>query len=199
MADMSSYSTVSECRSVGRPLTDAFADLYFINYITTIAADAVPYLHQSPEYSANTCSFTAKGPVADTLPSLSSFVRTLVIAFKLPRVVMIASAIYLGRWRLRHPGAYGPDPSAPYCLVLASMIIAVKHLYDDPPPNARWVRFLKKSGIHYFTVESVNAMEIEMLYDLTWNVNMSSADVHRVSEPVLFVLGSELLNYAQQY
>ncbi|PNP85979.1 hypothetical protein FNYG_01035 [Fusarium nygamai] len=196
---MSSYSTVPQCRGVGRPLTDAFVDLYFMNYITTIAADAVPYLHQSPDFSAKTCSFIAKGPVTDTLPSLSSFVRTLVIRFKLPRVVMIASAVYLGRWRLRYPGASGPSPSASYCLVLASMIIAVKHLYDDPPPNARWMRFLQKSGIHCFTLEDINSMEIEMLYDLRWNVQMSSADVRRVSEPVLFVLGGELLNYAQQH
>ncbi|KAF5688097.1 cyclin [Fusarium circinatum] len=195
---MSSYSTVPQCRSVGRPLTDAFVDLYFMNYITTIAADAVPYLHQSPQYSAKTCSFIAKGPTTDSLPTLSSFIRTLVIAFKLPRVVMITSAVYLGRWRFRHPGASGTNPSAPYCLVLTSMIIAVKQLYDNPPPNARWVRFLQKSGIHYFTLEQINSMEIEMLYDLSWNVQMSSADVRRVSEPVLFVLGDELLDYAQQ-
>ncbi|VTT80776.1 unnamed protein product [Fusarium fujikuroi] len=168
---MSSYSTVPPCHSVARPLTDAFVDLYFMNYITAMAADAVP---------------------------LSSFIRTLVMAFKLPRVVMVASAVYLGRWRLQHPGASGSTPSASYRLVLTSMIIAVKHLYDNPPPNARWVRFLHKNGIHHFNPEHINSMEMEMLHDLGWDIGMSPADVRRVSEPVLFVLGSELLNYAQQ-
>ncbi|CZR36196.1 uncharacterized protein FPRO_03544 [Fusarium proliferatum ET1] len=195
---MSSYSTVPPCHSVARPLTDAFVDLYFMNYITAMAADAVPYLHRHPKYSTETCSCNGALSIKNTLPSLSSFIRTLVMAFKLPRVVMVASAVYLGRWRLQHPGAFGSTPSASYRLVLTSMIIAVKHLYDNPPPNARWVRFLHKNGIHHFNLEHINSMEMEMLHDLGWDIGMSPADVRRVSEPVLFVLGSELLNYAQQ-
>ncbi|KAF4948957.1 hypothetical protein FGADI_9241 [Fusarium gaditjirri] len=195
---MSSYSTAPPSHSVARPLTDAFVDLYFMNYITAMATDAVPYLQRNPKYSTEICTCNGGLAIKNTLPSLSSFTRTLMMAFKLPRVVIIASAVYLGRWRLQHPGASGSNPSAPHRLVLTSMIIAVKHLYDNPPPNARWVKFLHKSGIHYFDVEHINSMETEMLYDLGWNILMSPADVRRVSEPVLFVLGGELLNYAQQ-
>ena len=191
---MASNATISRCQGVGRQLTDTFVDSYFMNYIVALAARAVPYI-QTSQYCSNSHNMLI--PTRNPLPTLDLFVRILVLELRLPRVVLIASAVYLGRWGLRYPGASGIISSASHRLVLTSMVIAVKHLYDDPPSNTRWVRYLQKINIHYFTIKHINCMEREMLSDLRWEVQISPADVRKVSEPVLFVLGKELLDFAQ--
>lgn len=193
---MSHHQTNTSSLNQGRQLTETFIDVYFMNYIEALAAtsgqDEQPYL-ESPVFT----DFEKTLPLLSSdLPSLKSFIHTLKVTFQLPRVILIAASVYLGRWRHRHPATPGLYPCAAHRLVLTSVILAAKHLYDHPPRNTDWLRILKERHIHHFSLDLLNSMEMEMLLDIGWNIAIYPADVLRVAEPVLFILEEDLRNFA---
>lgn len=78
---------------------------------------------------------------------------------------IVTAFLFLDRLKKLHPRCKGSAGSA-YRLLLASIMLAAKYLYDDTFDNTAWATV--SSGM--FTLEQVNHMEMEMLYFLNFGL-----------------------------
>ncbi|KAJ1657938.1 hypothetical protein IWQ61_002738 [Dispira simplex] len=113
-------------------------------------------------------STTGKGQSNNNLPSLSSFIRSVVHRTQTPVTAIITALIYLCRLKQRHPSCKG-SPGAGHRLILAALITATKYLYDDAYHNRSWVTV--SQGL--FTLGEVNQMEMEFLVFLNFRLSVT--------------------------
>ncbi|KAJ1930039.1 hypothetical protein IWQ60_000647 [Tieghemiomyces parasiticus] len=106
---------------------------------------------------------SAGGP--NSLPSLGSFIRSVVHRTQTPVTAIITALIYLCRLKQRHPSCKG-SPGAGHRLILAALITATKSLYDDAYHNRSWVTV--SQGL--FNLAEVNQMEMEFLVFLNFRL-----------------------------
>ncbi|RKP35848.1 hypothetical protein BJ085DRAFT_12138, partial [Dimargaris cristalligena] len=99
------------------------------------------------------------------LPTLGSFIRSVVHRTQTPITAIITALIYLCRLKQRHPSCKG-SPGAGHRLILAALITATKSLYDDAYHNRSWVTV--SQGL--FSLAEVNQMEMEFLVFLNFRL-----------------------------
>ncbi|KAJ1973198.1 hypothetical protein H4R35_004243 [Dimargaris xerosporica] len=164
-------STTTMSKGHQRPSTD------HRTFKTTLKADVIAIAEQMVNWLFS-CHPTAKGAtdkdassngsattVGASLPSLSSFIRSVVHRTQTPTTAIITALIYLCRLKQRHPSCKG-SPGAGHRLILAALITATKSLYDDAYHNRSWVTV--SQGL--FSLAEVNQMEMEFLVFLNFRL-----------------------------
>ncbi|KAJ1964030.1 hypothetical protein IWQ62_003047 [Dispira parvispora] len=111
---------------------------------------------------------TGNGLPNNNLPSLSSFIRSVVHRTQSPVTAIITALIYLCRLKQRHPSCKG-SPGAGHRLILAALITATKYLYDDAYHNRSWVTV--SQGL--FNLSEINQMEMEFLVFLNFRLSVT--------------------------
>ncbi|KAJ1986120.1 hypothetical protein H4R33_003545 [Dimargaris cristalligena] len=125
------------------------------------AGDGNPTAESAP---AAVPSLGGSAPPAN-LPTLGSFIRSVVHRTQTPITAIITALIYLCRLKQRHPSCKG-SPGAGHRLILAALITATKSLYDDAYHNRSWVTV--SQGL--FSLAEVNQMEMEFLVFLNFRL-----------------------------
>ncbi|ORX90415.1 hypothetical protein K493DRAFT_340022 [Basidiobolus meristosporus CBS 931.73] len=110
------------------------------------------------------CDARATAPTA----SLREFVSSLIHYSKVPTNNILCALLYLVRLKRRHPECKGTN-GAGFRLFLAALIVSNKYLYDNPYHNQSWA---KMSG-GQFTLHDIGLMEFELLYLLSFNLNVT--------------------------
>ncbi|ORX96770.1 cyclin-like protein, partial [Basidiobolus meristosporus CBS 931.73] len=105
----------------------------------------------------------------ETLPRLSDFMLKVIRRTNTSHSTLLIALMYLIRLKQRHPGCKGTYGSA-HRLLLASIIVASKYLYDDAYYNKTWA--LVSNGM--FTIKEINQMEFELLYFLNFRLHINT-------------------------
>ncbi|KAI0221101.1 hypothetical protein L0F63_003752 [Massospora cicadina] len=133
--------------------------------------------------------FGCEGAPTDGLPQLSEFIYRVIRRTNSSLTTLFVALIYLIRLKQKHPACKGTH-SSPHRLLLASMIIAYKYLYDNCYHNRSWAQV--SQGL--FKLEEINKMEVELLFFLGFQLHVSK---HHWSEFVEFMDGKLTRSLAQ--
>ncbi|KAJ9062210.1 hypothetical protein DSO57_1013077 [Entomophthora muscae] len=112
--------------------------------------------------------FGCEGAGGEGLPQLSEFIYRVIRRTNSSLTTLFVALIYLIRLKQKHPACKGTH-SSPHRLLLASIIIAYKYLYDNCYHNRSWAQV--SQGL--FKLEEINKMEVELLFFLGFQLYVS--------------------------
>ncbi|KAF1991820.1 cyclin [Aulographum hederae CBS 113979] len=122
-----------------------------------------------------------------TLPSVESFIISLVDRSHVQVPTLMSSLVYLGRLKARLPPVAKGMRCTVHRIFLAALILAAKNLNDSSPKNKHWARYSTVRGYENFgfSITEVNLMEKQLLYLLDWDLRINPEDLYFHLDPFL--------------
>jgi PHO85 cyclin-1 len=126
-------------------------------------------------------------PSQPRLPSLETFITSIVNRSSVQVPTLMTSLVYLHRLRTELPPVAKGMRCTVHRIFLASLILAAKNLNDSSPKNKHWARYTYVKGYEAFgfSLAEVNLMERQLLYLLNFRLGVSEADLFDHFEPFL--------------
>lgn len=117
---------------------------------------------------------------AGSLPPLERFLENIVNCSRIQAPTLLCTLVYLDRIQPKLPPL---DPNVPnsrspdvrHRVLLATIICASKYLNDSSPKNKHWAAYSHSM----FHCEDVNAMELQMLEILGWELRLTEEECIR--------------------
>ncbi|KAJ1972756.1 hypothetical protein H4R34_005300 [Dimargaris verticillata] len=109
-----------------------------------------------------------------TLPPLADFMQTVYERLHPSHLTVVASLIYVERFRQRMPQTARGTAATPYCIFLAALMVADKFLNDNKTFRTKAVADAT-DGL--FTVHQVNRMEATFMVHLRYRLLITAADI----------------------
>ena len=124
---------------------------------------------------------------SQSLPSLETFISTLVHRSQVQVPTLMSSLVFLSRLQARLPPVAKGMRCTVHRIFLASLILAAKSLNDSSPKNKHWARFTAVKGYEGFgfSLAEVNLMERQLLYLLDFDTRVTEEDLFTHFEPFL--------------
>ena len=121
------------------------------------------------------------------LPSIETFIASLVTRSQVQTPTLMSSLVYLARLRARLPPVAKGMRCTVHRIFLASLILAAKNLNDSSPKNKHWARYTAVKGYDGFgfSLPEVNLMERQLLFLLDWETRVTEEDLLQQLEPLL--------------
>ncbi|KAJ5403509.1 hypothetical protein N7509_003380 [Penicillium cosmopolitanum] len=121
------------------------------------------------------------------LPTIESFIASLVARSQVQVPTLMSSLVYLGRLQARLPPVAKGMRCTVHRIFLASLILAAKNLNDSSPKNKHWARYTAVKGYEGFgfSLPEVNLMERQLLFLLDWETRVTEEDLFIHLEPFL--------------
>lgn len=121
------------------------------------------------------------------LPSLETFITSIVDRSHVQVPTLMSSLIYLSRLQKRLPPVAKGMRCTVHRIFLASLILAAKNLNDSSPKNKHWAKYSYVRGYDHFgfSVTEVNLMEKQLLFLLDWDLRITPEDLYDHLEPFL--------------
>ncbi|KAK9478631.1 hypothetical protein V1514DRAFT_342640 [Lipomyces japonicus] len=138
-----------------------------------LASSAAAYLPQSPPASPTSYSENESEAGPAHLPSLTTFIATLVTRSNVQTPTLMSTLVYLSRLRSRLPAAARGLACTCHRVFLAALILAAKNLNDSSPKNKHWTKYT----VGLFSLSEVNLMEKQLLYLLDWDLRIEIEDL----------------------
>ncbi|GAA5858909.1 hypothetical protein JCM8547_007151 [Rhodosporidiobolus lusitaniae] len=152
-----------------------------VAYIAHKTCQSVRCRDPPPSSPATPSSAVMKDP--NELPSLESFIKSIVRKSKCHVPTLLCTLVYLERLRERLPSHARGCHTTRHRVFLATLIVAAKYLNDSSPQNKHWLKYAQ-----HFTSAEVNLMERQLLtifnFDLRFTEDELITHLGPLLEPV---------------
>lgn len=108
------------------------------------------------------------------LPPLESFLKQLVLCSNVNSGTLLATLVYLQRFKSRFSKNALGSSSTKHRLLLICLVVSVKYHCDMCPSNALWSYYT--NGV--FSANDINVMERQLLRTLNWNMEVSAKEMY---------------------
>ncbi|KAJ3220747.1 hypothetical protein HK099_004037 [Clydaea vesicula] len=122
-----------------------------------------------PEKNSNVLPNNISGK--KPLPSLEHFLKAIFKKTKISISTLVTALIFLKKLKFNHKNCKGSEGSA-HRLILASLIVASKYLFDDTYDNKAW----QIVSENLFCLKDINKMEMEFLTYLNYELLVTWED-----------------------